>query len=144
MVTGDVVPVTLPEQMPAFIATVRKVMTAVVKWVNDLYDRLRGPMVETANHPVTVAGLEARYAVRAGLSPAYRHPGDLDRLVAAIMAGHGDTLREDRELRHVTRANRSLIAAAAIQGWCYSYGDGPAIVAWHRLMGTTTVVVTRG
>jgi hypothetical protein len=52
--------------------------------------------------------------------------------------------RGDRQLRLLTPANRSLIAAAAIRGWCFSHGDGPAIVAWHRLLGTTAVVVRRG
>lgn len=152
----DARPVALPGMRAAvsaaleFQAAMIRTAAAINRVGNDVLARLQEwadsftvDLAERANHPVTVAGLEARYAVRASLSPAYRDPADLDRLVAAVMAGHGDTWREDRDLRHVSRENRSLIAAAAIRGWCYSYGDGPAILAWHRLMGTTTVVVTR-
>lgn len=93
---------------------------------------------ERANDPVRVAGLEGRYMVRAGLDPAYATADQLDALVRSIM-------RTDEDgLAFLTRENRALIAAAAIRGWSRYHGvDNPAGIAWGRLLGSTTVLVTR-
>lgn len=84
-----------------------------------------------ANTPVNVAGLEARYFVRAGLDPAYADPWMLDRLVQGILTG----VTED-ELWFVNDENRALIAASAITGWCASYAglSTVQVLAWHRQM----------
>ena len=121
----------------------RQAMVAALDELARYFAPLLERMRARANDPVHVAGLEGRYAVRAGLDPTYATPAALDQLVARIMAGDAEH-EGDRQLRLLTLESRSLVAAAAIRGWCHSYGHGPAIVAWHRLLGTTAVVVTRG
>lgn len=146
----DAVGVTIPAlDLGPLILAIPKLKAAFARAVEQLTDALAPlrrfvqRLRDAANDPVQVSGLEGRYAVRGGLDPAYASPEALDRLVQLIMAGDGER-PGDRKLRLLTSESRSLIAAAAIRGWCYSYGDGPAILAWHRLMGTSIVVVTRG
>lgn len=146
----DAVGVTIPApNLGPIILAIPQLKAAFARAAEQLLDALAPlrrfvqRLADAANDPVQVSGLEGRYAVRAGLDPAYASPDALDRLVQLIMAGDGEH-RGDRKLRLLTSESRSLIAAAAIRGWCYSYGDGPAILAWHRLMGTSIVVVTRG
>lgn len=98
-------------------------------------DRVRDTI---ANDPVTVAGLEGRYQVRAGLDPAYADPEALTRLVILIMNGiEGGTAT-------LSPASRAMVAAAAMRGWAQSYPDAVEVLAWHRLLGDVAVVVTRG
>jgi len=91
-----------------------------------------------ANQPVHVAGLEARYFVRAGLDPSYADPRALDQLVQQIMTGAGDLL-------FVSDENRALIASAALRGWVGSHaGDTTVrVLAWHRQIGSTAISVGR-
>lgn len=96
-------------------------------------------MRESANTEVHVAGMSARYYVRAGLDPTYRSPEALTALVRSIMGGH------EAELVFVSLENRALIAAAAMVSWDHSYGEGPpGPVAWHRLLGQTTFTIGCG
>lgn len=155
MIITDAIPVALPRTpvqeavasavaalvraAPAMREAFARMVEAVAKLLAPLR-RMRERLIEAANQPGQVAGLESRYAVRAGLDPAYATPQALDGLVARIMAGDARH-RGDGQLRLLTSESRSLVAAAAIRGWCYSYGDGPAILAWHRLMATTVVSV---
>lgn len=83
-----------------------------------------------ANEPVHVAGLEARYFVRAGLDPACAAPSQLDALVQTILTGTAD------DLRYVNDENRAVIAGSAIAGWCASYAGQSTVrvLAWHRQM----------
>lgn len=83
-----------------------------------------------ANQPEHVAGLEARYFVRAGLDPAYVDPRALDQLVQQILAG------DDTALQYVSDENRSLIAASALTGWVGSHAGTETlqVLAWHRQM----------
>jgi hypothetical protein len=106
-------------------------------WARQM-SRLGAAIREAANDEVTVSGLEARYFVRAGLDPAYRSPEDLDALVQAIMRG------EAEDTRLLYRENRARIAAAALRGHVHAYPEAVPVLTWHRLIGGTTVVVTRG
>lgn len=90
------------------------------------------------NAPETVAGLEARYYVRAALDPAYDSEDALHGLL--VLISHGT----EPGLRFLTAENRGLVAAAAIRGWVRRHPERPEVLAWHRLIGTATVVVTRG
>lgn len=136
----------LARALVRWVPEAREAMRTLARAISKLLEplrRMREHLAEHANSPEALAGLEGRYAVRAGLDPAYATPQALDGLVQLVM--RGDARRTgDGQLRLLTSQSRSLVAAAAIRGWCYSYGDGPAILAWHRLMGTSIVVVTRG
>lgn len=92
-----------------------------------------------ANLPEHVAGLEGRYLVRAGLDPIYADPLNLNLLVQRILTG------EAADLAYVSDENRSLVAAAAIRGWVGSYAGAEAVrvLAWHRKLGNTRIVVGR-
>lgn len=72
-----------------------------------------------ANDPVRLAGLEARYAVRAGLDPDLREPFALDALVRVILDYGGPD--DDWLAGLITPANRRRLAVAAIRGWVASY-----------------------
>lgn len=111
-------------------------MAVAARAIGRLAERLR----ETANDPVRIAGLEARYYVRAGLDPAYRHPERLDALVRDLLAGDYE---DDPLHAFVTPENRRALAVAAIRGWAESYDD-PGLYVAHRLWATTRVEVCCG
>lgn len=118
----------LAEQITAATRVMARTITAHVRaarvWLRRVDDHLR----RIANDPVRVAGLEARYAVRAGLDPAYTTLPALDGLVVAIL--HGD----DPDLFLVSRENRAVIAAAAMGGWARSYDGDVTLMPWHRFI----------
>lgn len=94
---------------------------------------------ESANSPVRVAGLEARFHVRAALDPAYRDPDAIRGLVSRIMQA------QVPELVLLDRENRARVAAAALTAWVEAYPDTEVpVLTWHRLLGSVPVVVTRG
>lgn len=94
---------------------------------------------ERLNDPVRVAGLEARFRVRAALDPAYADPEAIRWLVTRIMSD------EVPELALLSRENRALVAAAALGSWVEHHPDTEVrVLAWHRLLGSVPVVVTRG
>lgn len=93
----------------------------------------------SANDPVRVAGLEARFHVRAALDPAYRDPEAIRWLVTRIMQG------QVPDLVLLSRENRALVASAALSAWVNRYPTTEVeVLAWHRLLGSVPVVVTRG
>lgn len=99
--------------------------------------RALSPVVR-ANDVVHVAGLEGRYFVRGGMSPACSSPAGRDALVLAVLAGtaEGCVL--------LTPDNRATVAAALVAGWVSSYdGEAPDVLAWHRALGDTHVEVGR-
>lgn len=75
---------------------------------------------KVANDPVHIAGLEARYMVRAGLDPAYATAHDLDALVSALLS-RGTVDEDDTFAPFITPENRRRLAVAAIRGWVGSY-----------------------
>jgi hypothetical protein len=111
-------------------------MTAAAEAIARLMEQFSPYFV--ANEPAHVAGLEARYFVRAGLDTSYADPHALDRLVLDIMTGTD-------ELLWVNDENRSRIAASAISGWVSSYAGSEAlrVLAWHRQIGHTRLSVGR-
>lgn len=115
---------------------VQTMMTGIARW----YEAARARMVEAANHPVHVAGLEGLYLVRAGQDPAYRTEAALVALVASILDG-----TDSRDLHYLTPENRATVAAAALYGWTSSYpaAEGPEVLAWHRLFGDVHVQIGR-
>lgn len=74
--------------------------------------RASQPSVVAANTLPKIAGLEARYYVRAALDPAYVEPDQFARLVRRVLAGEGDD-----DLVLVNRENRISIAVSAMRGW---------------------------
>lgn len=72
---------------------------------------ITGQHLDAQNNPVCVAGLEGTYTVRAGLDPRYADPVARDLLITSILRGNTDTMC-------LTRRNRSIVAAAAMRGWC--------------------------
>lgn len=94
------------------------------------------------NTPVTVAGIEGRYFVRAALDPTCATPEARDALVHTVLVGDPG----DARLMFLTPQNRALVAVAAIRGWVAGHGDEmPASIygaAWHRQMGSTIVRVS--
>lgn len=95
-----------------------------------------------ANIPEAVAGLEARYYVRAGMDPAYATAHDHTALVRSILNGTAeDTARLSTEARR-------LVAASALRGWMDHRAPaepepvGPVI--WHRFMSATRATVSVG
>lgn len=97
--------------------------------------------VERMNDPVRVAGLCARYQVRAGMDPLYASHGNVDRLVQAILTGDAT---EAEGLVLLSQANRVLVAVAAMRGWSESYGWAVPQGVLHRQWGTTRVEVRCG
>lgn len=83
--------------------TMQKTMTAAIS-VFRLYS-------ETANQPIVVAGMEARYYVRAAMAHRYEEPDALDVMVHMLLSGISN------DTRWMTLGNRALVAAAAIRGW---------------------------
>lgn len=127
-----------PEDIARIGAKIREAFRPLREWFERFgrwIARWHDMLVEAANTTVNVAGLCARYYVRAGLDQTYRTPEALDALVASIMGGHED------ELAFLTLTSRAQVAAAAITSWDHSYGAGTPVVAWHRLMGSTTLTV---
>lgn len=135
-------PITL-DRLTTALKRIGQIVTDYTRRLLAAFRPLMRFITETANDPVRVAGLEARYAVRGGFDPRYATPEGLDQLVQMIMGGDADEVG-DRDLWLLTSESRSLVAAAAIRGWCNSHDPGPAILAWHRLLGTTVVEVGRG
>lgn len=103
------------------------------------FDAVRELWRITANTPEAVAGLEARYYVRAGLDPTYAAPVALNFLVAAILGGTAGGVL------FLTPTNRATVAASAIRGWSqHRPGELPAEgISWGRVLGDTRVLVTR-
>ena len=100
--------------------------------------RFLGTLRDRANDPVHIAGLEARFHVRAALDPDYTDEFAITWLVNRIMQG------EVPELFFITRANRARIAAAALNAWVEAHpAQEVTVLAWHRLIGSVPVVVTR-
>lgn len=87
---------------------------------------------------VTLAGVSATYAVRAGADPAYRSEQQLHRLTARILRGWAPgTL-------FLTDHQRALVAAEALRSWVVAYpAPAPQVLAWHRRLAGTAVIVTR-
>lgn len=113
-----------------------KAMQDFARQMSNLAARLR----ERANDPVRVAGLCARYQVRAGLDPFYAHPGHLDALVRSILDG---TVADDPLAALLTPESRREVATAALRGWAQRHPDsGPYVL--HRLWGHDRVEVSCG
>jgi hypothetical protein len=103
--------------------------------------RLAERMREAANDPVYVAGLEARYYVRAGLDPSYAHPERRDALIQGLLAGKTGAADDDL-LPFVSPENRRLLAVSALRGWVESYeSDRERVYVAHRLWGSARVEV---
>lgn len=102
--------------------------------------RLTESLRETANDPVRVAGLEARYLVRAGLDPAVADPEARDALVRAILDG---TVDDDLLAVFLSPDNRRACATAALLGWAQRHPSSEPYVL-HRLWGNDRVEVSCG
>jgi hypothetical protein len=94
-----------------------------------------------ANDEVRVCGLEGRFQVRGAFAD------DVDALIHDLLrcpetlAAQGESLY----LGLLTPANRARLAAAAARGHAeHVVTAAPGHHAWHRLLGDTAVVVTRG
>lgn len=113
-------------------------MAKAARQIGRMMERLR----EQANDPVRVAGYEATYYVRAGLDHAVTSPDDL---VRAVLAGNDSLTGEtDFWLLLMSPANRRAVAVAAMRGWAEHRDDSPVeVLAWHRQMGDTTVLLGR-
>jgi hypothetical protein len=109
--------------------------------LRSLVGLLRG----AANDEVRVAGLEARYYVRGGLSCPLGLTG-IDRLVRDLVTcPEAAEPGEEVLLRLLTRENRVLLAVAAIRGYVESTDEEPSgLLPWHRYMSGTRVVVQVG
>lgn len=94
-----------------------------------------------ANTVVHVAGLCARYQVRAGLDPLYTSHGNIDLLVQAILDGDDP---EAEGLQLLTLGNRVLVAVSAMRGWSESHGWAVPQGVMHRQWGDTQVQVRCG
>ena len=97
-----------------------------------IHDRMTG----FANDPVRVAGVEAKFYVRAGLDGAYAHPERRDALIRDLL--HGE-VEDEPFLFLMTPENRRLVALSAIRGWVSTYGapaPGEHPYVAHRLWGT--------
>lgn len=114
-------------------------MVAALNAIARRFQQMMTELVEAANTPAGVAGVEGRMYVRAALSPAYATPAALSSLVSAITTGDlPDTFL-------LTAENRARVAAAAVTGWSqHRDGDAPEVLAWHRVVGGTTLAVSRG
>lgn len=84
-----------------------------------------------------VAGLEARYYVRAGLDLAYASETALTGLVAEIMAG------DPAALFFLQEKQRAQIAAAAVRGWVtHRHPAADVDLVWVRFLDGQRVWVT--
>lgn len=138
-----------PATDPALdLAAVRDALRSFIRHAAEVWKsanaavlRLHQRLADAANDPVRVAGLEARYYVRAGLDPRYSTLFGLDALTASIM----DMSNRGGDMAFLTRQSRAQIAAAAIAGWVASYADdtGP-LLPWHRFIGHTIITVGSG
>jgi hypothetical protein len=66
------------------------------------------------NDPVRVAGLEARYYVRAAMDPSYATPEALHQMVGRLLAGDGDY---DPDLARLAPESRRAVGVSAMVGW---------------------------
>lgn len=121
--------VTFRAAAEAFAEALARVAQHVAKTVRQVR-----PIIEharaAANDPVHVAGLEARYYVRAAMDPAYAAVEDVDLLVRDLLAGR------EGESPLLTPQNRRLVAVAAMRGY-----------VTHRLpteAATAALATTRG
>lgn len=146
----------------------------VVTRLADFFSTSIGTMTRAANEPAHVAGLEARYFVRGALDAAYTHPERRDALASQLLAGDDlEVLFMSRENRARVAAavlagwaahrpvppplcpGRCLEAVAVGAPEWASCADGvdrcshylpepDGTLSWHRALGDTQVVVTRG
>lgn len=115
---------------------VRRFMRLAQEAISGMVDVLaRATTWATAWLPQYVAGLEARYYVRAGLDPQV---DDIDQLVRDIRTGRAPGLSL------LGQAARTQVALAAMRGWAVHRTE-PAgdVLAWHRQLGGTRVLVGR-
>lgn len=84
------------------------------------------------------AGVEARYRVRAGFAPAYADADAVCALAVRVLTG------AEPDIAGLPRTARTRIAAAVLESWA-THHTHPAVpvLAWHRLIGTTRIEVTR-
>ncbi len=109
-----------------FVAAVTRAVEEAERLLTTLY-----------NHPVKVAGIEARYYTRAGLDPAYATSAALDDLVAAVLNG------DVSDTRFLTIQNRGRVAAQAVAGWvAHRPQEAVAPPVWFRLVGDQPIEVT--
>jgi hypothetical protein len=124
----------------------RLAFEGMAKAANKAFAAIRGAMQnvmrvsrEIANDEVRVSGLEARYFIRGG------HAQDIDALVQDLLtdpARQGD-MDEVFLMDLLTPASRARLAAAAIQGYTAVHDEPVESLAWHRMLGTTRVLVGR-
>lgn len=85
-----------------------------------------------------VAGLENRYYVRAALDS--RYVDDVDELLREIRTGRAPGLSA------LSPEHRRRVELAAMRGWAEHHPGPPAgveVLAWHRQLGHTRVLVGR-
>lgn len=84
---------------------------------------------------VILAGWEQRYYVRASMDPTV----DAPLLALDVCASR------DPETAWMGPAERAVVAAAVLRGHVEHHdGESADVLAWHRLIGTTCVEVSRG
>ena len=107
-----------------------KLASALLEFRNSL--RVTYPLLSytwAVDQEVWVSGREASYMVRSGLAPEYTESPD--KLVQQLLKGS------------LPPEVRARLAAAAIRGWVSSYKpEAPEVLAWHRLVGDSVLVVT--
>lgn len=113
---------TVAEQVRATVLDLARTIQDVMRPIAAMARKVSARLREAANDEVYVAGMCARYQVRAGLDPAYATPEALDRLLDAILHDR----EEEVGLTFMSLENRSLVAGAAARGWAESYGRDPA------------------
>lgn len=129
--------------VPSLTEDLRRVVHRIVRFAGDATRWISNTARKIRSWVSTwleryVSGLEARYYVRAAFDPRY---ADVDDLVRSIRRGRAPGLS------FLGPNARTRVALAAMRGWAVhrpaDHDDDQEILAWHRQLGGTRVLVGR-